>query len=114
MLAEPGKKPRPILAVKSAVQYIDSGYLVFAREGTLVAQRFDPESGRVSGEPISIAEHVRYFLTTGFASFGASRTGTLAYQSQEDVSRLIWQLSIPSSDDICSNCARISSYRCFC
>ncbi len=90
MLAEPGKKPRPILAVKSAVQYMNPGYLVFAREGTLVAQRFDPESGRVSGEPISMAEHVRYFLTTGFASFAASWTGTLAYQSQEDANRLTW------------------------
>ncbi|MEO8190045.1 MAG: protein kinase [Acidobacteriota bacterium] len=90
MLAEPGKKPRPILAVKSAVQYMNPGYLVFAREGTLVAQRFDPESGRVSGEPLSMAERVRYFLTTGAAFFAASRTGTLAYQSQEDASRLTW------------------------
>jgi eukaryotic-like serine/threonine-protein kinase len=90
MLAEPGKKPRLVMAMQSAVQYVDPGYLVFAREGTLLAQHFDPESGRVRGEPFSIAEHVRYFLSTGFASFAASRTGTLAYQSKEDVRRLIW------------------------
>jgi serine/threonine protein kinase len=90
MLAEPGKRPRSILAVKSAVQYVDPGYLVFARDGVLLAQRFDPKSGRVAGEPLSIAEHVRYFLSTGAASLAASRDGTLVYQSQEDVKRLTW------------------------
>jgi Tol biopolymer transport system component len=90
MLAEPGKKPRLVMAMQSAVQYVDPGYLVFAREGTLRAQRFDPQSARVMGEPFSIVERVRYFLSTGAASFAASRTGTLVYQSQEDVSRLTW------------------------
>ncbi|HEY6146863.1 MAG TPA: hypothetical protein VIZ69_04165, partial [Thermoanaerobaculia bacterium] len=90
MLAEPGKRPRPILAAKSAVQYVDPGYLVFAKDGALLAQRFDPESGRVTGEPLSVAERVRYFLTTGSASFAASPTGTLAYQSRENVRRLSW------------------------
>jgi len=90
MLAEPGKRPRPILAVESAVQYVDPGYLVFAKDGVLLAQRFDPVSGRVAGEPLSIAERVRYFLSTGAASFAASRNGTLIYQSQDDVRRLSW------------------------
>jgi len=90
MLAEPGKPPRLVTPIQSAVQYVDPGYLVFAKEGALLAQRFDPKEGRIMGEPFSIAEHVRYLLTTGSASFAASRTGTLAYQSQEDVSRLTW------------------------
>jgi serine/threonine protein kinase len=90
MLAEPEKQPRPIMAMRSTVQYVDPGYLVFAREGALLAQRFDPGSGRVTGEPFSIAEHVRYFLSTGSASFAVSQSGTLAYQSQDDVSRLTW------------------------
>jgi Tol biopolymer transport system component len=90
MLAEPGKRPRPVMPVESAVQYVDPGYLVFAREGALLAQRFDADSGRVVGEPFSIAERVRYFASTGAASFATSRTGTLAYQSQENVRNLTW------------------------
>jgi len=90
MLAAPGKPPRPVLALESAAQYADPGYLVFAREGTLLGQRFDAKSGQVTSEPFSIAERVRYFLSTGAASFAASRSGTLAYQSQEDSSRLVW------------------------
>jgi len=90
MVAEPGKKPRPVMPMQSAVQYVDPGYLVFVKDGALLAQRFDSESGRATGEAFSIAEQVRYFLTTGGAAFATSRTGTLAYQSQDDVSRLAW------------------------
>ncbi|HEY3122734.1 MAG TPA: hypothetical protein VGK70_01555, partial [Thermoanaerobaculia bacterium] len=80
----------PVMPIQSAVHYMDPGYLVFAKDGTLLGQRFDERRGRVAGEPFSIADHVRYFLSTGSASFAASRTGTLAYQAQEDVSRLTW------------------------
>ena len=90
MLAEPGKPPRPVLPMQSAVQYVDPGFLVFAREGVLLAQRFDAESARVTGEPFPIADRVRYFASTGSASFAASRNGMLAYQSQENSSRLTW------------------------
>jgi Tol biopolymer transport system component len=90
MLAEPGKKPRAVTPMQSMVQYADPGYLVFAKEGTLLGQRFDTESGRVTGEPFSVAEHVRYFLSMGSASFAVSRAGTLAYQSLGDVRRLAW------------------------
>jgi Tol biopolymer transport system component len=90
MLAEPGKPPRALMAMLSAVQYADPGYLVFSREGTLLAQRFDWKIGRLSGEPFAISDHVRYFLGTSSAAFALSRSGTLAYQAQEDVRRLVW------------------------
>jgi len=89
MLSEPGKAPRALLSVSSIVQYMEPGFLVFAREGALLAQRFDWRSGRLSGEPISIAEHVDYFESSGHASFAVSLNGTLAYQSHENVSRLV-------------------------
>ncbi|MEP6995936.1 MAG: protein kinase, partial [Acidobacteriota bacterium] len=90
MLAEPGKGHRVLAPMASAVQYCDPGYLMFCREGTLLAQRFDWKAGRLSGEPFSVAEHVRYFLTTFAAAFALSRTGVLVYQDRDDVSRLAW------------------------
>jgi serine/threonine protein kinase len=90
MLAEPGKAPRALMSMQSTVQYVDPGFLVFARDGVLLGQRFDPEGGRVVGEPFSIAGSVRYFLSSASASFSASRAGTLAFQSQGDVMRLTW------------------------
>jgi Tol biopolymer transport system component len=90
MLAEPGKAPRMIAPMSSAVQYSDPGYLVFSREGALLGQRFDGKRGRLEGEPFSIAAHVAYFYSSGQASFAASASGTLAFQAHHDVSRLVW------------------------
>ena len=89
MLVEPGKPPRAVTSIASFFQYMEPGFLVYSREGTLVAQRFDWKSGRVSGEPVSVAERVRYFYSTASAAF-AARAGTIAYLSQPDSSRLAW------------------------
>ncbi len=88
VLSAPGRPARVLMPMASRVQYADPGYLVFVREGTLVAQRFDWRSGRLAGDPFSIAEHVTYFHPNGNAAFTTSRTGTLAYQPREDVQRL--------------------------
>jgi Tol biopolymer transport system component len=90
MLSEPEKPPRPVLPVVSSAQYVDPGYLVFAREGTLLGQRFDLASGRVAGEPFSIADPVRYFVSSAWAAFTTSPNGVLAYESSQDRTRLAW------------------------
>jgi WD40 repeat protein len=90
MLAEPGRPSRRIMTAESNAAYLDSGDLVFARGGTLVSQPFDPATATVSGEPLALADSVRFFLTTGVASFSASRSGTVVYQSQRNRARLAW------------------------
>ena len=89
MLVEPGKPPRSIGRIASFFQYLEPGFLVYSREGTLVAQRFDWKSARISGDPVSVAERVRYFYSTGAAGF-AARAGTIAFVSQPDMSRFAW------------------------
>jgi hypothetical protein len=89
MLGAPGKAPRQVLTAVSNVQYADPGYLVFGSEGTLVAQRFDVDAARVVGDPFAIAQPVRYFYSTAATMFTVSRSGTLAYQSHDDESRLV-------------------------
>jgi Tol biopolymer transport system component len=91
MLAVPGKAPRALLPIASVAQYAEPGVIVFARDGALLGQHFDWRSGRLSGGPFSIAEHVRYFQSTGSAEFALSANGaTLVYQPREDVRRLVW------------------------
>ncbi len=90
MLYEPGRPPRAIMAEASRAQYMDTGFLVFARDATLLARRFDEKSGTVTGEAIPVAPHVRYFASSGYAAFAVSRTGSVALQSRADVSRLVW------------------------
>jgi hypothetical protein len=79
-----------VLKAASMVQYSDPGYLVFVNEGVLLGQRYDARGGRVSGRPFSVAERVRYFMSTGAANFATSFGGTLAFQPQDDVHRLAW------------------------
>jgi eukaryotic-like serine/threonine-protein kinase len=91
MLGEIGKTGSvAVLDETTNAQYVDPGYLVFAREGRLLGQRFDLSRARVVGEPFPIAEPVRYFLSTGAASFATSRSGALAYQSHTEQSRVVW------------------------
>ena len=90
MLGEADQAPRELAAAASTVQYVEPGYLVFVREGTLLAQRVDLDRGQMVGDPISVAEPVGYFLSTGAAQFATSLNGTIAFQSHADVSRLAW------------------------
>ena len=75
---------------ESLAQYLVPGYLVFARDGTLLAQRFDADGARVSGDPIAIAEPVAEFASPGWAAFAVSATGAIAYQSPGGRARLVW------------------------
>ena len=79
-----------LVQVVSSLQYVDPGYLVFARDGTLLAQRFDLSAARTIGEPFPVVEPVRYFLSTGAATFATSRTGVLVYQPHPERARLVW------------------------
>jgi eukaryotic-like serine/threonine-protein kinase len=90
MVAEVGKPGREVLRAVSSTQYVDPGYLVFSRDGTLLAQRFDAATAQTSGEPFPIVEPVRYFLSTGAATFATSRNGVLVYQANPDRGRLVW------------------------
>src|SRR5262249_34403647 len=90
MIGERGRAPRPIVAALSNAQWVDPDYVVFAEEGVLVAQRVDLSTGRLVGAPVSIAEPVDRFLSTGRAMFTTSPNGTIAYHSFANVARLAW------------------------
>ena len=86
------KKSEPVLRAESAATYVDPGYLVFVREGNLLAQRFDPSSLRLSGEAVPIAEKVQYNAFRRTGTYALSDTGLLLSLSdsiQRD-SQLTW------------------------
>jgi eukaryotic-like serine/threonine-protein kinase len=58
-----------------------SGYLLFVRENTLLAQPFDPAGLRLTGEAIPIAESVSFSTTAGNGAFSAAENGLLAYRT---------------------------------
>ncbi len=58
-----------------------SGHVLFVRETTLMAQRFDVERLALDGEPFPIVENVLTALNPGFGVFSASTNGVLVYQA---------------------------------
>jgi Tol biopolymer transport system component len=77
-----------VMKVNSRVLYAPPGYLLYMREGMLLAHPFDAKTLSLTGEPTPIAEHLKNFSPTGAAAFSVSENGVLAYQSGTVVSRL--------------------------
>jgi Tol biopolymer transport system component/predicted Ser/Thr protein kinase len=67
-----------VLQARSNVVYA-SGRLLYLRENILVAQRFDPSTRKLSGEPMPVAEGVQYDPSFFRGSFAASENGLLLY-----------------------------------
>jgi serine/threonine-protein kinase len=62
----------------SQAQYLSSGHLVYAANGTLRGVAFDLKRLETIGAPVSVAPQVMT-LPTGTAEFDTARNGTLAY-----------------------------------
>jgi len=56
-----------------------SGWLLVGRSGTLVAQRLDPASGKLSGEGVQVADNLQVDDNTGSSVFSVSQNGVLVY-----------------------------------
>jgi Tol biopolymer transport system component len=58
--------------------YINTGHLVYGWKGDLLAIPFNPDSKKVTGQPVVIIKGVR-MENNGLAHFSISRNGSLAY-----------------------------------
>jgi eukaryotic-like serine/threonine-protein kinase len=73
---------RRLVTLRGTVGYARPGYLLFNREGTLFAQRFDDTHLELRGDPIRVAEHVSEAETPARpGAFQFSRAGVLAYRA---------------------------------
>ena len=73
------KKTTRLLVALSKGMYAEPGYLLFHREGTLIAQPFDANRLELTGEPVSIADHVAN--NSAQAAFAVSQDGVLVYRT---------------------------------
>ncbi|HYM05476.1 MAG TPA: protein kinase [Terriglobales bacterium] len=65
----------------SNVSYAPPGYLIYSNQGTLLAQKFEAKSLRVTGDPFPIAQQVGTFAPfIPGAEFSVSANGILAYR----------------------------------
>src|SRR5882762_6329479 len=63
----------------SQAQYA-AGYLLYHVQSQLVAQKFDPSNGTVSGDPVPLANYVEYDAGTWHNTFVANSNGVLIYE----------------------------------
>lgn len=68
-----------VLDADSDAQYA-SGYLLYHLQSQLLAQKFDPSTGALSGDPMVVANFVEYDSGTWHTTFAASQNGLLLYE----------------------------------
>ena len=86
------KKIEKLFDSDSEAQYAEPGYVVFSRDGNLLAQSFDASTMKASGEPIVIAQHIAFNAVRRAAQFAVSKSGLLLYALDTGVSvkQLTW------------------------
>jgi eukaryotic-like serine/threonine-protein kinase len=88
VLAIDGSESKRIMAADTGAIYAaDTGHLLFVRQGTLLAQRFDVARLVTIGDALPVAERVESSVVPGLVSFSLSRTGVLVYGSSD-----AWQM----------------------
>jgi Tol biopolymer transport system component len=80
---------KPLAPAQTALAYAPPGYLLFAKDKTLVAQPFDAKALKVTGEPVPLAEQIGTD-TVGLARFSVSRDGVLVYRTGESGDSVVW------------------------
>jgi Tol biopolymer transport system component len=81
---------RVIAEADSPAVYVN-GNLLFLRQKTLFAQRFDPERLEATGQAHAIAESIAIASASGIAALSASDTGVIAFRTGASGKRqLVW------------------------
>ncbi len=75
-----GGPPRLLLRGASNALYAPPGYLLFIRQGTLMAQRFKVSQLRLEGDALPLAQNVVDNFLIFHAMLAVSATGTLVFQ----------------------------------
>jgi Tol biopolymer transport system component len=78
-----------LLNVQSNAVFVQPGYLLFVREGVLLAQRFDVNRLALVGDAAPLARSIVTNPNTAIGSFTASDTGILAYKTAANT-ELTW------------------------
>jgi eukaryotic-like serine/threonine-protein kinase len=84
-----GGEPTLLVRNSSAAIYAPPGYLLFVRQGTLMAQRFDVSKLQLTGDALPLAEHVAVNTVINQAIFTVSQDGILTYQAGGETGEVV-------------------------
>jgi Tol biopolymer transport system component/predicted Ser/Thr protein kinase len=83
--------PTRVVSARSGAIYARPGYLLFWRDGTLMAQAFNEGSLEISGNPVAVASTVALNPLINQALFSVSDSGTLVFfAGAVGQSELVW------------------------
>jgi serine/threonine protein kinase/Tol biopolymer transport system component len=71
--------PRFVMEGRASATYAEPGYLLFDRNGTLMAQQLIVQTAQLIGEPQVVGDKVPGHVGPSHLPVSASRTGTIAY-----------------------------------
>ena len=84
MLVDGDGSVRALMPVQSAAHVVQPGFLLFVQDSTLMARRFDLDTGQLGSGAEPIASGVGHFASTGSAQFTTSQTGVVAFHAYRD------------------------------
>ena len=85
-----GSKTQVLVRNGSDPKYVSGGYVLFSRDGYLMAQRFDAKSKTTNGEPfLAYPNQLNFYAAFGWAAFDASRNGFISAKEQSMPSMLL-------------------------
>ncbi|MEQ1580768.1 MAG: TIR domain-containing protein [Steroidobacteraceae bacterium] len=85
-----GGAPTRLTLAESPGAYLASGWLLWVRSGTLVAQRLDLDKAVLTGEPVTLADGVASDTSTWRNAVSVAATGLLAYRTGGSSRQLTW------------------------
>jgi len=84
-------KSVPVMKGESRVDFAAPDFVLFEREGALMAQRLDLHSGKLLGEPRTIVDQIGVNRTNGMPFFSVSQNGVLVFsQGAGALRRVVW------------------------
>jgi Tol biopolymer transport system component/predicted Ser/Thr protein kinase len=81
---------REVARVNSRMVYASPGRVLYVHEGSLLAQAFDRQTFKLTGEPVQVVESLDYNRSTGASAFSLSDTGVLASHRGGTAFQLAW------------------------
>jgi Tol biopolymer transport system component len=70
-----------LTAADSAAMYASPGYIMYVRQGALVARRFDAAARALSGDPVTVADPTAFDGGVNLGAFSASAAGAIAHRA---------------------------------
>jgi serine/threonine-protein kinase len=84
---------RVLVKGASMARYCAPGYLLYSREGTLLAAPMDPDSPKITGQAVPVLDRLDREPSSGAVHFAVSGSGTLAFVPRvegSDQAEMVW------------------------